>query len=142
MYRILGIDFGLARTGIAVSDPLGIFASPLETVHSAKLIDYIKNYAQREPLGKIVVGYPKNLDNTASEAASGVDEFLKRLKADLPGLPVELEDERFTSVLAHRAMIEGGMKYSRRRNKAEADRISAAIILQSYLDRSRNGREK
>lgn len=135
MDRIIGIDYGRARTGLAVSDPLGIFASALDTVHSAKIIEYIKNYAASETIIRFVVGYPRNLDGRPSEAAAEVDVFLKRLAQEFPGIPVELEDERFTSVLAHRAMVDGGMKASDRRDKAVVDRISAAIILQSYLDR-------
>ena len=136
MDRLLGIDFGRKRTGLAASDPLGIFASPLETVHSAKLIDYIKNYAQSERIIRFVVGYPRNLDGRPSEAAADVDVFLKQLAKAFPQIPITLEDERFTSVLAHRAMIDGGMKASQRRDKASVDKISAAIILQSYLDRT------
>jgi putative Holliday junction resolvase len=135
MDRIVGIDYGRKRVGVAVSDPLGIFASALETVHSAKIIDYLKNYSLRERIVGFVVGYPMNTDNTPSEAAADVDVFLKRLAKNFPGIPVSLEDERFTSVLAHRAMIDGGMKKSDRRKKESADRISAAIILQTYLDR-------
>ena len=136
MDRLLGIDFGSKRTGLAVSDPLGIFASPLETVQTAKLIDYIKNYAQTERIIRFVVGYPRNLDGRPSEAAADVDIFLKQLAKAFPQIPVSLEDERFTSVLAHRAMIDGGMKASQRRDKASVDKISAAIILQSYMDRT------
>lgn len=135
MDRIIGIDFGRKRTGLAVSDPLKIFASALDTVHSAKIIDYLKNYAENETIVRFVVGYPKNLDNTPSEAAKDVDVFLKTLKKAFQDIPVTLEDERFTSVLAHRAMIDGGMKASDRRDKTSVDKISAAIILQSYLDR-------
>ena len=135
MDRIIGIDFGRKRTGIAVSDPLGIFATALDTIHSTKIIDYIKNYAQTESIMRIVVGYPKNMDNRPSEAAADVDVFLKQLAKAFPDLPVTLEDERFTSVLAHRVMIDGGMKASDRRDKKSVDKISASIILQSYLDR-------
>ena len=139
MDRLLGIDYGRKRIGLAVSDPLGIFASPLETVHSAKLIDYIKNYAQGERIIRFVVGYPRNLNGAPSEAAADVEVFLKQLAKAFPDIPVTLEDERFTSVLAHRAMIDGGMKASDRRDKASVDRISAAIILQGYLDRMSGG---
>ena len=135
MDRIIGIDYGRKRVGVAVSDPLCVFASALETVHSAKIIDYLKNYASRETIVKFVVGYPMNTDNTPSEAAADVDVFLKLLGKNFPDIPVILEDERFTSVLAHRAMIDGGMKKSDRREKGAADKISAALILQSYLDR-------
>lgn len=139
MDRIIGIDYGRKRTGLAVSDPLGIFASALETVHSAKIIEYIKNYARNETIVRFVVGYPKNLDNRPAEAAKDVDAFLPLLRKAFPDIPVTLEDERFTSVLAHRAMIDGGMKASDRRDKDNVDKISAAIILQSYLDRNSSG---
>ena len=135
--RIIGIDYGKARVGIAQSDPLGIFASPLETVAGAKIIDYLQKYAQNEPIVKFVVGYPLNLDGTRAGAAPDVDAFLNKLQAAFPDVPVTLEDERFTSVLAHRAMIDGGMKKSDRRNKSSVDKISAAIILQSYLDKKK-----
>lgn len=135
MNRTIGIDYGRARVGVAVSDPLGIFASPLETVPAAKIIEYLKNYARSETVVRFVVGYPMNLNGAPSEAAADVDVFLKQLSAEFPGIPVTLEDERFTSVLAHRAMIDGGMKKSDRRDKNSVDRISAAIILQGFLDR-------
>lgn len=135
MDRTIGIDYGRARVGVAVSDPLGIFASPVETVPSAKIIDYLQSYAAREHLVRFVVGYPLNLDGRPAEAAADVDVFLKKLAKAFPAVPVVLEDERFTTVLAHRAMIDGGMKKSERRDKNSVDKISAAIILQSYLDR-------
>ena len=138
MDRIIGIDYGRKRVGVAVSDPLGIFASALDTIHSAKIIDYLKNYTEKENVVLFVVGYPMNMDNRQSEAAKDVDAFLKLLKKNFPDIPVETEDERFTSVLAHRAMIDGGMKLKDRKNKASVDRISAAIILQTYLDRRSN----
>ena len=137
MERIIGIDYGRRRVGIAVSDPLFVFASPLETVDGAKIIEYLKNYAQKETVTQFVVGYPMNLDNTPPEAAADVDIFLKQLGKAFPGVPVALEDERFTSVLAHRAMIDGGMKAKDRRNKASVDKISAAIILQGHLDKKK-----
>ncbi len=135
MDRIIGIDYGRRRTGLAASDPLGIFASALDTVDSTKLIDYLKNYAEKERIVHFVVGYPVNMDGTPSEAQADVDGFLKVLGKAFPDIPVTLEDERFTSVLAHRAMIDGGMKYKDRRDKASVDKIAAAIILQGYLDR-------
>jgi putative Holliday junction resolvase len=139
MDRIIGIDYGRKRVGVAVCDPLGIFASPLDTVPAAKIIDYLKNYAEKETVARFVVGYPMNMDNTPSEAAADVDAFLKNLAKHFPSIPVTLEDERFTSVLAHRAMIDGGMKAKDRRDKNSVDKISAAIILQSYLDRTNKG---
>lgn len=136
MDRIIGIDYGRKRVGVAVSDPLGIFASPMDTVPAAKIIDYLKKYAETESVTRFVVGYPVNMDNTPSEAAADVDIFLKNMAKAFPSVPMTLEDERFTSVLAHRAMIDGGMKAKDRRDKSSVDKISAAIILQSYLDRN------
>ena len=135
MDRIIGIDYGSARVGLAQSDPLGVFASPLETVPTAKIIDYLQKYALEETIVKFVLGYPLNLDGSHAAAAADVDKFIVKLRKAFPAVPVALEDERFTSVLAHRAMIDGGMKKSDRRDKNSVDRISAAIILQSYLDR-------
>ena len=139
MDRMIGIDYGRARVGVAMSDPLGIFASPLETVVSAKIIEYLQKLTTSEKVVRFVVGYPMNLDGRPAEAAADVDAFLKRLAKHFPAIPVSLEDERFTSVLAHRAMIDGGMKYKDRRDKASVDRISAAIILQGYMDRKSKG---
>jgi putative Holliday junction resolvase len=134
MERIIGIDYGRKRVGVAVSDPLGIFASALETVPAAKIIDYLKNYTQNNKVGRFVVGYPMNLNGKPAECAQYVDIFLKQLKKQFPDIPVTLEDERFTSQLAMKAMIAGGMKKSDRREKENVDKISAAIILQSYMD--------
>ena len=139
MDRLIGIDFGRKRTGLAASDPLGIFASALETVPSAKIIEYLKKYSEKETITRFVIGYPLNLNGQPSEAAKDVDAFLPSLKKAFPDVPVTLEDERFTSVLAHRAMIDGGMKYKDRKDKTSVDRISAAIILQGYLDRNSKG---
>ena len=136
MDRLVGIDYGRRRTGLAVSDPLRIFAAALDTVDSAKLIDYLKNYTEKETIERFVVGYPVNMDGTPSEAQADVDAFLKVLAKAFPGIPVSLEDERFTSVLAHRAMIGGGMKAKDRRDKKSVDRIRAAISRQSYRDRT------
>ena len=134
MARIMAIDYGRKRVGVAVSDPLGIFASALDTVHSAKIIEYLKKYAENEKVERFVVGYPVNMNGAPSEAAKDVDVFLRTLAKAFPEVPVTLEDERFTSVLAHRAMIDGGMKKQDRMKKESVDKISAAIILQSYLD--------
>ncbi|MBQ0043775.1 MAG: Holliday junction resolvase RuvX [Bacteroidales bacterium] len=136
MDRLVGIDYGRKRVGVAASDPLGIFASALETVHSAKIIEYLKKYAETETIKLFVVGYPINMNGKPSEAQKDVDVFLRQLSKAFPEIPVVKEDERFTSVLAHRAMIDGGMKYQDRRDKASVDKISAAIILQSYMDRT------
>jgi len=136
MERIIGIDYGKKRVGVAVSDPLGIFASSLDTVPAALIIDYLRSYMAKESVTLFVVGYPMNLNNKPSEAAAYVDQFLNRLRKQFPGIPVKLEDERFTSQLAFKAMIDGGVKKMDRRDKAMVDKISAAIILQSYLDRN------
>lgn len=140
MDRFVGIDYGRARVGVAMSDPLGIFASPLETVPSAKIIEYLQKTASENTVGAFVLGWPMNLNGKPSEAAADVKSFHTRLVRAFPDIPVVLEDERFTSVLAHRAMIDGGMKKSDRMKKTSVDRISAAIILQGYLDRK--NREK
>lgn len=135
MDRLVGIDYGRKRIGVAVSDPLGIFASPLDTVPSAKIIDYLKTYARTSTVRLFVVGYPKNMDNRPSEAAEGALQLVKRLAKNFPGIPVELEDERFTSVLAHRSLIDSGVKKMDRRDKNAVDKVSAALILQGYMDR-------
>ena len=137
MERIIGIDYGRKRVGLAVSDPLGMFASAIETVPAAKIIEYLKTYILKEKVASFVVGYPMNLNNTPSECAADVDVFLKRLKKIFPEIPIILEDERFTSKIAMRAMIDGGVKKSDRREKGAVDKISAAIILQTYLDRKK-----
>ncbi len=135
MDRIIGIDFGSARVGLAMSDPLGIFASPLETVPCANIIEYLQKLSTQHTVGRFVLGWPLNLNGQLAQAAPQVLKFRDALQKTFPGIPVTLEDERFTSVLAHRAMIDGGMKKSDRRNKASVDKISAAIILQGFLDR-------
>lgn len=137
MDRVVGIDYGRKRIGVAASDPLRIFASALDTVPSAKIIEYLKQYSTTERIERFIVGYPMNMDNRPSEAAKDVDAFLNLLRKHFPDIPVTLEDERFTSVLAHRAMIDGGMKKSDRRDKMSVDKISAALILQTWLDRTK-----
>jgi putative Holliday junction resolvase len=134
MKRIVGIDYGRKRIGVAISDPLGIFASPLETVPAGNILQFIKNYTQKETITRFVVGYPMNLNNQPSEAAKDVDQFLNMLRKQFPEIPVNLVDERFTSKMAMRTLIDGGMKKMDRREKGNIDKVSAAIILQSYLD--------
>lgn len=137
MKRIIGIDYGKKRVGVAVSDPLMIFASPLETVPTANIINYLKTYTSKEEVEKFVVGYPVNMDNRPSEAAQYVDGFLKQLKKAFPQIPVVLEDERFTSVLAFQSLIDSGVKRMDRRDKAAVDKVSAALILQTFMDRKK-----
>ncbi|MEZ7884153.1 MAG: Holliday junction resolvase RuvX [Bacteroidales bacterium] len=137
MERIIGIDYGRKRTGIAASDPLGIFASALDTVPTAGVVEYLKNYTSRENVKLFVVGYPRDLQNRPAEGARYVEQLLSLLKKHFPSIPVILEDERFTSKMAFQAMIDGGVKKMDRRDKSMVDKISAAIILQSYLDRTK-----
>ena len=137
MSRILAIDYGRKRTGIAVTDPMQIIANGLTTVPTHKLVDFLLDYVGREKVERIVVGHPKQMNNEDSESMRYIVPFLNRLKKVLPEIPVELVDERFTSVLAHQAMIDGGLKKKARQNKALVDEISATIILQSYLETRR-----
>ncbi|MBP5317099.1 MAG: Holliday junction resolvase RuvX [Bacteroidales bacterium] len=131
----MGIDYGKKRTGVAMSDPLMMFASPIETVQTTNIIDYLKKMSLQESIVRFVVGYPMNMDNKPSEAAADVEVFLKQLRKAFPDIPVTLEDERFTSVLAHRSLIDSGVKKMARRDKAAVDKVSAALILQTFLDR-------
>ncbi|MFA7116368.1 MAG: Holliday junction resolvase RuvX [Bacteroidales bacterium] len=137
MKRFIGIDYGKKRTGIAISDPLGIFASPIETVPTAKIMEYLKKCTETYEVERFVVGYPMNLNNKPSECAQYVSVFLKQLDKKFKNTPYTLEDERFTSVLAMKSMIAGGMKKSDRREKRAVDKISAALILQTYMDRKK-----
>ena len=137
MSRILAIDYGRKRTGIAVTDPMQIIANGLTTLPTHKLVDFLLDYVGREKVELIVVGHPKQMNNEDSESMRYIVPFLNRLKKVLPEIPVELVDERFTSVLAHQAMIDGGLKKKARQNKALVDEISATIILQSYLESRR-----
>lgn len=133
MGRILGIDYGRKRSGIAVTDPLKIIANGLTTVPSHTLIEFIQGYVAKENVEKIVVGLPKQLNGDPSESMKYITPFLNRLKKEIPDIPVEMYDERFTSTIAHKAMIDGGMKKSDRRNKEIVDTIAASIILNDYL---------
>lgn len=134
MGRIMAIDYGKKRTGIAVSDPLQMIANGLLTVPTAQLLSFVRDYVSREPVERIIVGLPKQMDNTPSENMGRVEAFVASLKKQLPAIPVEYVDERFTSVLAHRTMLEAGLKKKDRQNKALVDEISATIILQTYLE--------
>ena len=134
MGRVLAIDYGIKRTGIAVTDPLRIIATPLETVPTKDLLMFLKNYVNREPVDEFVVGMPKTLKNQDSEIAPMVRKFVHILKETFPLKPVTEVDERFTSSMAQRAMIEGGMKKKDRQVKGNVDKISATLILQSFLN--------
>lgn len=133
MGRIIAIDYGRKRVGIAVTDNEKIIATPLTTVHSKDIFDFLKEYISREKVEKVIVGEPKQMDNTSSEAEKFIKPFLNRMKKLFPDLIVERFDERFTSKMAFQAMIDGGLKKKDRQDKAMVDKISATIILQSYL---------
>lgn len=133
MARILSIDYGKKRTGLAVTDPLQIIPGGLTTVATPGLFDYLKAYIARESVEKIIIGEPRQTNGQPSENLDRVRAFVARWRKAVPEIPIEYYDERFTSVLAHRAMIDGGMSKSARRNKAVVDEISATIILQSYM---------
>jgi putative Holliday junction resolvase len=133
MARIMAIDYGRKRVGIAVTDTEQIIASGLTTVAAHDVFDFIKQYLQNEEVETFVVGEAKNLDNTAAESSRFIEPFVKRLQKLYPAIPVERVDERFTSKMAFQSMIDGGLRKKARRNKALIDEISATIILQSYL---------
>ncbi len=133
MARILCIDYGGKRTGIAVTDPLQIIATGLTTVDSKELISFLKNYFLQEEVEQIIIGEPKNLDNSDTHATPLVKEAIKKLEKEFPQIPIKTVDERFTSKLAKQAMIEMGMKKKDRRNKRTVDEIAATMMLQEYL---------
>ena len=130
----MAIDYGRKRTGIAVTDSLQMIANGLTTVPSGELVKFIQNYMAKEPVELIVVGQPKQMNNEPSENMRYVQAFVTHLKRTLPQIPVQYYDERFTSVMAHQAMLEGGLRKKKRQEKALVDEISAVIILQAYLE--------
>lgn len=134
MSRIIAIDYGRKRTGIAVSDTLQMIANGLTTVPTHTLLDFLLGYVEREPVERILVGLPKQMNNEASESMKYIEPFVRSLKNKLPHISIEYVDERFTSVLAHRTMLEAGLKKKARQNKELVDEISATIILQTYLE--------
>ncbi len=137
MARILSIDYGKKRTGIAVTDPLKIIANGLATVSTSELLPFLLDYVKKEPVERIIIGKPIQPNGVESENMVRVRQFYNRWNNLHTGIPIEYVDERFTSVLAHQAMIEGGLKKKSRQNKALVDEISATIILQSYMDSKR-----
>jgi len=139
MARIMAIDYGLKRTGIAVTDPLQIIATGLTTVESPKLIAFLKEYVKKEVVELILIGEPKNLDDSDTHATPLVRQVLKKLKQEFPSIRLETVDERFTSKMASRAMIEMGIKKKQRRNKALVDEIAATMMLQEWLGRAGGG---
>ncbi len=133
MGRILGIDYGRKRTGVAVTDPLQIIAGNLATVPTHTLMQFIKDYISREQVDLIVIGQPSQLNGQPSESMKYITPFVNRLRKEVPDMPLMMYDERFTSTIAHQAMIDGGMKKSDRRDKNRVDAIAATIILNDYL---------
>jgi putative Holliday junction resolvase len=133
MPRILSIDYGLKRTGIAVTDPLQIIATGLTTLHSKELIPFLKDYFTREQVEMIIIGWPTNWDESDTHATPLVEKCIKDLQKNFPAIPIKKVDERYTSKMAKDAMLEMGMKKKDRRNKALVDEIAATIMLQEYL---------
>ena len=133
MARILSIDYGKKRTGLAVTDPLQLIAGGLAPVSTSTLFDYLTDYVQKEQVERIVIGEPRQPNGQPSENLARVQQFVNRWRKAMPQIPIEYFDERFTSVLAHQAMLEGGLKKKARQDKALVDEISATIILQDYM---------
>lgn len=133
MARIVSIDYGKKRTGIAVTDPLQLIAGGLATVSTSTLFEYLADYVQKESVERIVIGEPRQPNGQPSENLARVQQFVSRWRKVMPQIPIEYYDERFTSVLAHQAMLEGGLKKKARQDKALVDEISATIILQDYM---------
>jgi putative holliday junction resolvase len=142
MGRIIGIDYGTKRIGLAVTDPLQIFASPLNTVSINEFDDFIVTYMKHEEVDAFVIGYPVQMNNMPSESVRYINPFIKKLNKDFPGIQIHQMDERFTSQMALRTMIDGGVKKKGRQDKSMVDKISASIILQSFLDNRSNSKEK
>lgn len=134
--RILCIDYGAKRTGIAVTDPMKIIASALTTLETKEVLSFLKNYVKTEAVELILIGAPLNLDNSETHATPLVQQFINRLKKELPDMPLKTVDERYTSKLAVRAMIDMGMKKKERRKKENVDQIAATIMLQEYLQQT------
>ena len=133
MARILALDYGLKRTGIAVTDELKMIASGLTTVNTPELLDFLDKYFKAEKVELVLVGEPKQMDDSPSESEVFIQAFLKKFSTQFPEMPLKRVDERFTSKMAVQSMIEGGLKKKKRRNKALIDEISATLILQNYL---------
>lgn len=133
MARILSIDYGKKRTGLAVTDPLQLIARGLATVSTSELFDWLKAYIAREPVERIVIGEPRQPNGQPSENLARVQQFVNRWRKAVPDVPIEFYDERFTSVIAHQAMIDGGLRKKARQDKALVDEISATIILEDYM---------
>jgi putative Holliday junction resolvase len=131
--RIISIDYGRKRTGLAVTDPLQLIAGGLATVSTSELFEWLKAYIAKEPVERLVIGEPLQPNGAPSENLARVQQFVNRWRKAVPEIPIEYYDERFTSVLAHQAMLDGGLKKKARQNKALVDEISATILLQDYM---------
>jgi putative Holliday junction resolvase len=138
MGRILAIDYGKKRVGLAVTDPTQLIANKLTTVATNELWDFLQNYFSKENVDEVIIGYPRQLNNQPSEAVTYINPFIKKFKREYPEMHLELMDERFTSKMAFQTMIDGGVSKKGRRNKAMVDAISATIILQNYMEQKRN----
>lgn len=134
MARIIGIDYGTKRTGIATTDPLQIIASPLETVPTMQVFDYLKTYFFTEEVERIIVGEPKKLDDTEAEIMPQIRAFVKKCRTEFPHIPVEMQDERFTSADAQRIILASGIPKMKRRDKTLVDKVSASIILREWME--------
>jgi putative Holliday junction resolvase len=132
--RIVAIDYGTKRTGVAVTDPGQMIASPLETVASHELMNFLQKYFEREQVDLLVVGHPRQMDNSDSESLKQIRFFVQAFKKRFQAIPVKWMDERFTSKMAKDALVQGGLKKSEREKKGNLDKVSAALILQSYLE--------
>ena len=137
MGRILAIDFGKKRTGLAVTDSLRITANPLITIETKQLSDWLRDYFAKEIVDEVVIGHPKQMNGEDSESMQYIRPFVERFKQSFPDKPITYYDERFTSVLAHQAMIAGGMKKKTRQDKAQVDKLAACIILEGYMEAKR-----
>ena len=137
MGRILAIDFGKKRTGLAVTDSLRITANPLITIETKQLSDWLRDYFAKETVDEVVIGHPKQMNGEDSESMQYIRPFVERFKQTFPDKPITYYDERFTSVLAHQAMIAGGMKKKNRQDKTQVDKLAAGIILEGYMEAKR-----
>ena len=135
MARIMAIDYGLKRTGIAVTDPLQIIASALTTIESARIFTFLEEYLKKEKVALILIGDPRNLDDSPTDLTADVQRIISIMQGKFPEIPVQAIDERFSSVMASRAMIEMGMKKKHRREKGAVDQIAATMMLQEYLSK-------
>jgi len=139
MARILAIDYGTKRVGVAVTDELQIIASGLTTVHSSEIVNFLKNYCEKEDVECIVIGEPKSLKNESTDSTESIENFVRHIVKSFPSMKIDRIDERFTSVLASRAILESGVKKKKRQDKGLVDEVSATIILQDYMERKSKG---